>query len=42
MLAFLNTPVGVAYHVVLALSQFLAPLSCGLGTHVSQTGCSAS
>ena len=32
MLAFLNTPVGVAYHVVLALSQFLAPLTGGLAT----------
>jgi YidC/Oxa1 family membrane protein insertase len=32
MLAFLNTPVGVAYHVVFALSQFLAPLTGGLAT----------
>jgi YidC/Oxa1 family membrane protein insertase len=32
MLAFLNTPVGLAYHVVFALSQFLAPLTGGLAT----------
>jgi YidC/Oxa1 family membrane protein insertase len=32
MLAFLNAPVGVAYHVVFALSQFLAPLTGGLAT----------
>lgn len=32
MLAFLNTPVGVAYHVVFALSQFLTPLTGGLAT----------
>jgi YidC/Oxa1 family membrane protein insertase len=32
MLAFLNGPVAVAYHVVFALSQFLAPLTGGLAT----------
>jgi len=32
MLAFLNTPVGVAYHVVFALSHFLTPLTGGLAT----------
>jgi YidC/Oxa1 family membrane protein insertase len=32
MLGFLNAPVGVAYHVVFALSQFLAPLTGGLAT----------
>jgi YidC/Oxa1 family membrane protein insertase len=32
MLALLNSPVAVAYHVVLALSQFLAPLTGGLAT----------
>jgi YidC/Oxa1 family membrane protein insertase len=32
MLAFLNAPVGVAYHVVFALSQFLTPLTGGLAT----------
>jgi YidC/Oxa1 family membrane protein insertase len=32
MLAFLNAPVGVAYHVVFALSQLLAPLTGGLAT----------
>jgi len=30
MLAFLNTPVDIAYHVVFALSHFLAPLTGGL------------
>lgn len=32
MLAFLNAPVGVAYHVVFALSVFLVPLTGGLAT----------
>jgi YidC/Oxa1 family membrane protein insertase len=32
MLAFLNTPIAVAYHVVFALSQFLAPVTGGLAT----------
>src|SRR5215472_5020221 len=32
MLAFLNAPVAVAYHVVFALSVFLAPLIGGLAT----------
>jgi YidC/Oxa1 family membrane protein insertase len=32
MLAFLNPVVGVAYHVVVALSQFLTPLTGGLAT----------
>jgi YidC/Oxa1 family membrane protein insertase len=35
MLAFLNTPVAVAYHVLFALSQFLAPLTGGLATAVA-------
>jgi YidC/Oxa1 family membrane protein insertase len=32
MLGFLDTPMGVAYHVVFALAQFLAPLPGGLAT----------
>jgi YidC/Oxa1 family membrane protein insertase len=32
MLAFLNGPVAVAYHVVFVLSQLLAPLTGGLAT----------
>ncbi len=32
MLAFLNGPVAVAYHVVFVLSQFLTPLTGGLAT----------
>jgi YidC/Oxa1 family membrane protein insertase len=32
MLGFLNAPVAVAYHVVFALSVFLAPLTGGLAT----------
>ena len=32
MLAFLSAPIGVAYHVVLALSVFLNPLGSGLAT----------
>jgi YidC/Oxa1 family membrane protein insertase len=32
MFAFLNPLVGVAYHVVVALSQFLTPLTGGLAT----------
>jgi YidC/Oxa1 family membrane protein insertase len=32
LLAFLNAPVAVAYHIVFALSVFLAPLTGGLAT----------
>jgi YidC/Oxa1 family membrane protein insertase len=32
MLAFLSAPMGVAYHIVFALAQFLAPLPGGLAT----------
>lgn len=32
MLGFLNAPMGVAYHVVFAIAQFLAPLPAGLAT----------
>jgi YidC/Oxa1 family membrane protein insertase len=32
MPAFLSAPMGVAYHIVFALAQFLAPLSGGLAT----------
>jgi YidC/Oxa1 family membrane protein insertase len=35
LLAFLNAPVGVAYHLLFALSQFLAPLTGGLATAVA-------
>jgi len=35
MLAFLNAPVAVAYHVVFALSVFFAPLTGGLATAVA-------
>jgi YidC/Oxa1 family membrane protein insertase len=32
MLGFLNAPMGVAYHVVVSLAQFLTPLAGGLAT----------
>src|SRR5215472_12023457 len=32
MLGFLNAPMGVAYHIVVALSVFLNPLGSGLAT----------
>jgi YidC/Oxa1 family membrane protein insertase len=32
MLSFLNAPIGLAYHIVFALAQLLAPLGAGLGT----------
>ena len=32
MLGFLSAPVGVAYHIVVALSLFLNPLGSGLAT----------
>jgi len=35
MLGFLNAPVGVAYHIVFTLAQFLSPLPGGLATAVA-------
>ena len=35
MLGFLGAPLGVAYHLVFALAQFLAPLPGGLATVVA-------
>jgi YidC/Oxa1 family membrane protein insertase len=35
MLGFLSAPVGVAYHIVVALSMFLTPLGGGLATAVA-------
>jgi YidC/Oxa1 family membrane protein insertase len=32
MLSFLNAPIGLAYHLVFALAQLLAPLGAGLAT----------